>query len=63
VSPERALRSGGREASELRPAAMEIDVSKFAEGSVLVSTGDTRVLVTASVENRVPGFLVAPSAR
>jgi len=58
VSPERALRSGGREASELRPAAMEIDVSKFAEGSVLVSTGDTRVLVTASVENRVPGFLV-----
>jgi ribonuclease PH len=37
---------------------MEIDVSKFAEGSVLVATGDTRVLVTASVENRVPGFLV-----
>ena len=58
MSPERALRSGGRGASELRPAAMEIDVSKFAEGSVLVSTGDTRVLVTASVENRVPGFLV-----
>jgi len=58
VSPERALRSGGRGASELRPAVMEIDVSKFAEGSVLVATGDTRVLVTASVENRVPGFLV-----
>jgi len=58
VNPERALRSGGRGASELRPATMEIDVSKFAEGSVLVATGDTRVLVTASVENRVPGFLV-----
>lgn len=58
MNPERALRSGGRGASELRPATMEIDVSKFAEGSVLVATGDTRVLVTASVENRVPGFLV-----
>lgn len=57
MSPERALRSGGRGASELRPTVMEIDVSKFAEGSVLVATGDTRVLVTASVENRVPGFL------
>jgi ribonuclease PH len=38
--------------------AIETGVSKYAEGSALVATGDTRVLVTASVENRVPGFLV-----
>jgi ribonuclease PH len=48
----------GRRADELRPVSIELDVAKFAEGSALVSTGDTRVLVTASVEARVPGFLV-----
>jgi ribonuclease PH len=58
MSDERSTRSAGRGAADLRPTAIEIDVSKFAEGSVLVATGDTRVLVTASVENRVPGFLV-----
>jgi ribonuclease PH len=51
-------RADGRGFDELRPVVIELDVSKFAEGSALVSTGDTRVLVTASVENRVPGFLV-----
>ncbi len=51
-------REDGRRADELRPVKLEIDVSKYAEGSVLISAGDTRVLVTASVENRVPGFLV-----
>jgi len=50
-------RGDGRSTSELRPVTIELDVSKFAEGSALVSTGDTRVLVTASVENRVPPFL------
>ena len=54
--PERK-REDGRRPDELRPVRMEIDVSKYAEGSVLVAAGDTRVLVTASVENRVPGFL------
>ncbi|KAB2965789.1 MAG: ribonuclease PH [Thermoanaerobaculia bacterium] len=53
---ERA-REGGRKHAELRPTSIEIDVSKWAEGSALVATGDTRVLVTASVETRVPGFL------
>src|SRR5690606_29042223 len=44
-------------ADALRPTTIEIDVSKWAEGAALIATGDTRVLVTASVENRVPGFL------
>jgi ribonuclease PH len=50
-------REGGRGHGELRPTSIEIDVSKWAEGSALIACGDTRVLVTASVESRVPGFL------
>ncbi len=50
-------RRDGRAVDTLRELRLELDVSKFAEGSVLVSTGDTRVHVTASVEGRVPGFL------
>jgi len=50
-------RFAGRAADALRPVTVELDVAKFAEGSALVSTGDTRVFVTASVENRVPPFL------
>ncbi len=51
------LRVDGRAANALRPVTIEIDPLKFAEGSVLISAGDTRVLVAASVEKRVPGFL------
>lgn len=50
-------RVDGRAANALRPVSIEIDPLKFAEGSVLISAGDTRVLVAASVERRVPGFL------
>ncbi|MEO8196688.1 MAG: ribonuclease PH [Thermoanaerobaculia bacterium] len=50
-------RVDGRAADALRPVTIEIDPLKFAEGSVLISAGDTRVLVAASVEKRVPGFL------
>ncbi len=53
-----ARRADRRAANELRPFTIEIDVSKYAEGSALVVAGDTRVHVTASVESRVPGFLV-----
>ncbi len=50
-------RRDGRGSEILRPIAIETGISKYAEGSALVATGDTRVLVTASVEGRVPGFL------
>jgi ribonuclease PH len=50
-------RAHGRRPEALRPTSIEVEVSKWAEGSALVATGDTRVLVTASVESRVPGFL------
>ena len=51
------MRPSGRRADELRTVTLEPGVSKHAEGSCLVSFGDTRVLCTASVEDRVPPFL------
>jgi ribonuclease PH len=51
------VRADGRSPAALRPIAIELDPLKYAEGSVLVRAGDTHVLVAASVENRVPGFL------
>lgn len=55
--PDRANRPGGRSAETLRPVAIETGVLKYAEGSALIRMGDTRVLVAASVERRVPPFL------
>ncbi len=48
------LRADGRASDALRPLTLELDVSPYAEGSCLISTGDTRVLCTASVMNGVP---------
>ncbi|MEO8185833.1 MAG: ribonuclease PH, partial [Burkholderiaceae bacterium] len=50
-------RSGGRRPDELRPVRLLRNFTKHAEGSVLVEFGDTRVICTASVEERVPAFL------
>ncbi|CBA15313.1 ribonuclease PH [Xanthomonas albilineans] len=50
-------RPSGRTAEQLRPVRIERAFTRHAEGSVLVSFGDTRVLCNASVDNRVPGFL------
>ena len=50
-------RPSGRAPDQLREVRIERGFTRHAEGSVLVSFGDTRVLCTASVENRVPGFL------
>lgn len=46
-----------RQPDEMRPVTIEQDVIKHAEGSVLISFGDTRVICTASVEKGVPPFL------
>ena len=51
------VRPSGRAADQLRPISIERHYTRHAEGSVLVSFGDTKVLCTASVEERVPGFL------
>lgn len=50
-------RPSARTATQLRPISIQRNYTKHAEGSVLISFGDTKVLCTASVENRVPGFL------
>jgi len=47
----------GRAAHELRPVTLTRHYTRHAEGSVLVCFGDTKVLCTASIEERVPGFL------
>ncbi len=50
-------RPSGRQADELRKVCFTRRYTKHAEGSVLVEFGDTKVLCTASVEEKVPGFL------
>ncbi len=57
AAPQSAGRSGGRAADTLRPVLLETDVNKYAEGSCLIRCGDTHVLCTATVENRVPGWM------
>lgn len=49
------LRSGARAADQLRPVRITRSYTKHAEGSVLIEFGDTKVLCTASVEEKVPG--------
>lgn len=51
------MRPSGRAADELRPMNIKRDYNKHAEGSALISAGDTVVLCTASVDRRVPPFL------
>ena len=51
------MRPSGRAPDQMRPVALETGYTIHAEGSVLVSFGGTKVLVTASVEERVPPFL------
>ena len=51
------MRPSGRAADEMRALSFETNFTKHAEGSVLVGFGDTRVLVTASVEDRLPPWM------
>jgi len=51
-------RIDGRRPDQLRPVSIERGFMKHAEGSALIKMGDTHVICTASVENRVPHFLV-----
>lgn len=50
------MRPSGRRPDQMRPVTITRQFSKYAEGSVLVSFGDTRVICNASVDERVPGF-------
>lgn len=50
-------RIDGRSRTQLRPVRLTVDYLDYAEGSVLIETGNTRVLCAASVEEKVPPFL------
>ena len=50
-------RTDGRVNNEARPLEITTDYTMYAEGSVLISSGNTKIICTASVENSVPGFL------
>src|SRR3954467_2193170 len=51
------MRPSERTADVLRPVTLETGVTRYAEGSCLITAGHTKVLVTASLEEGVPGFL------
>ncbi|MBO2943973.1 ribonuclease PH [Paenibacillus sp. F411] len=51
------MRSNGRKNDELRPLNLSTHVNKYAEGSVYIEMGETKVLVTATVDEKVPPFL------
>lgn len=51
------MRPSNRKLDQMRPISIETGVTKHAEGSCLIRAGDTHVLCTASLEERVPPFL------
>ncbi|ADY72674.1 Ribonuclease PH [Desulfurobacterium thermolithotrophum DSM 11699] len=51
------IRNDGRKIDELRPVKITVDYIKHAEGSCLIEFGDTKVICTASVEEKIPPFL------
>ena len=51
------MRPSGRDLSEMRPVSIETGVTKHAEGSCMIKMGDTHVLCTATLEDRVPPFI------
>lgn len=51
------MRPSGRQLDEMRPVSIETNVTKHAEGSCIIRMGDTHVLCTATLEDRVPSFI------
>ena len=52
-----AMRPSNRKLNQMRDIVIETNVTRHAEGSCLIKIGDTHVLCTASLEERVPPFL------
>ncbi|MBD3822846.1 MAG: ribonuclease PH, partial [Thiotrichales bacterium] len=51
------MRPSGRQTDEMRAVRLTKNFTKYAEGSVLVEFGDTKVICTATVEEKIPPFL------
>ena len=56
-------RVDGRKNDQLRPVKIIRNYMKHAEGSVLIEVGDTKVICTASIEDRLPRFMMDPSQK
>src|SRR5690606_31664651 len=50
-------RIDNRQTNELRPVSVDVDYLIHPEGSVLITVGQTKVICTATIEDKVPGFL------
>src|SRR5206468_11067135 len=57
MSGSALVRVDGRRPDELRPVKITRNFIKYAEGSVLIEMGETKVICTVSVEEKVPAFL------
>jgi len=57
MNPQLHVRHDGRTTEQLRPIRIERNFTRYAEGSVLICSGETRVLCNASIEETVPSFL------
>ena len=57
------MRYDGRRPDELRPVTIELGYTRYAEGSVLITQGNTRVLCNATVEERLPRWLQEGGAK
>ncbi|MDT8421091.1 MAG: ribonuclease PH [Desulfuromonadales bacterium] len=57
MSEKNTVRGDGRSHDQLRPISFQRNFTRYAEGSVLVSCGETRVLCNASIEEKVPPFM------
>ena len=51
------MRPSGRNLDEMRPVSIETGITKHAEGACMIRMGDTHVLCTATIEDRVPPFI------
>jgi ribonuclease PH len=51
------MRPSGRKTDQMRPISIETGISRHAEGSCLIRVGDTHVLCTATIDERVPPFM------
>jgi ribonuclease PH len=51
------MRDDGRASDKLRPVKITRNINKYAEGSCLIELGNTKVICTASVEEKIPAFL------
>lgn len=57
------MRHNGRNHNQIRPVEIVPNFTKHAEGSVLITVGETKVICTATIENKVPPFFTRTKKR